>query len=99
MKKKKVVNFPDLPVTEENSVTFILDFYEALGWQKDIPIEPTGILINKDQWLEICASFTTVEGANNRYVWMNLGPSASESIPYGKVEILEKAPLHAFGSK
>ena len=96
--KEKIINLPELPVTEEYSVTFILDFYESLGWQKDIPINPTNIIINTDQWLEICNHFKTEDGVNNKYLWMNVGPSADANIPYGKVKIIDDAIPDVFGT-
>lgn len=84
------VDFPDIaPVAKLGPEEFISEFYQQLGWRPKTELAPTSVLISKDQWLEICDEFNKLSGYGSvpGYLWMNIGPSASEDVPYGKIKI------------
>ena len=86
--KNKTINFPKLDeITEENVSEYIIELYQAIGWNRDMDLHPKHIFINKEQWLEICDAFTNTGVSGAGYTWMNYGPTVDDNIPYGKVRI------------
>lgn len=84
------VDFPDLkPVAELGPEDFISVFYQQLSWEPGTELQPTSAQMNKQQWLDVCGAFNELHGfgAVPGFIWMNIGPSASEGAPYGKIEI------------
>lgn len=88
----KMVDMPKLEdVSKENCATYILDFYEALGWDEDTYLDSALIKMNATQWMEICNQFATLGERKLGFQWIHIGPSGDTSIPYGKIGILPGA--------
>lgn len=93
-KNSKMIDYPKIELTKESALTYIFDFYTALGWNGIDMLDPYEIKISTEQWHEICSKFTQLRGEfehNLSYTWLNQGPSASNDVPFGKVVIGPKA--------
>lgn len=85
------VDFPDLPsVAEVGPVEHLTMFFECCGWRRGTELQPTGIVISEQRWLELAAAYNATSGPGEApagLLLVNIGPSASKDVPYNKIEI------------
>ena len=85
------VDFPDLKSVEELGPDgYLVALYENLGWMRGMELEPTRITINQQRWLEVADQYNKLpggEGGAGGLFFMNYGPSASETVPYGRIAV------------
>jgi len=84
--KLKEIDVKEVDTVEE----YIMKFYENLGWDGKVDLEPTNIKINKKKWEEICEQLIKRYERWPSFVWMNKGPSASQEVPEDEVWVSEK---------
>ncbi len=88
----------DMPVKSEEfqkGPEYLLSFYETLGWNPNTHlVDPAKIRLSSKDTSDCLNHFmssatTNEEKAGLGMTWVNLGPSHSDSVPEGKVELLD----------
>lgn len=89
----RTMEFPDVNLTTDGGAAdYIASLYRQLGWDGGDELDPTKILINRDQWREVCTRLNASEkGLTAGYTWVNYGPSVSDRVRYGEVLIEDGA--------
>jgi len=75
----------------DNPVDVVLNLYKDLGWDGKTSIDPTNIVLSKNDWLrlfdKIRSTVPEEEVVNAGFLLINKGPSVSDIVPEGKVLI------------
>ena len=79
----------ELEVLETVEETLI-NLYVQLGWNRKDELDPKLYSLNPQQWKDICGTFNEMEGTAAGSLFVCYGPSADESVPYGKIKIVKR---------
>lgn len=84
------IDFPEVVIDEDSLEETVFNLYSSLGWNGKTEIDATSVVINTRQSLEICQLFIDSFGTQGGLVYMNIGPSHDESVPYGKAQVSKR---------
>jgi hypothetical protein len=86
----KTVKFPNFDLGETASES-LLNFYSALGWDRNCNLDVRKVKINREQSLELCGMLTELEEDKSaaNLMYLNYGPAWDDDIPYNKVRLQE----------
>ena len=88
----RIVDYPQLqPVAELGPREYLISLFQKLGWDGETYVDPRKILLNGQHWRDVCQEYVSLPGLSLSFIWMSQGPSVSDDLPYGKVEIQEGA--------
>lgn len=88
-----LVKLPDLNFDAKDAGKYLVKFYKKLGWDGKLELDVTEVIVSREDWETICKKmmdfYPPHEKSIGGLLCMNSGPSASASIPKGKVKIPE----------
>lgn len=84
----KTINFPEFEIGE-NAVESLLNFYSALGWDREQNLNPRKVVINNKQALELIDKISSEKDDKSKVnlMYLDYGPSPDQDIPYGKIKL------------
>jgi hypothetical protein len=75
----KVVKMPKFePVTQENMIEALFNWYRSLGWNGKDELDPKRIIISHTDWSEICKQYINAGDSRGGLFFMNYSPSSDE---------------------
>jgi len=84
----KIVKMPEIEFNGAESLTV---FYKKLGWTGEKKVDPTKVIVNRQQNEEMIKkfmnSFPKEDKIGAGFIWMNMGPSSSNDVEYGTVRL------------
>lgn len=84
----KTIKFPEFE-QGENATESLLNFYVALGWDREQNLNPRKVVINNKQALELIDKISSEQEDKSKVnlMYLNYGPSPDQDIPYGKIKL------------